>query len=101
MRPKKEWASQLYDHQNQTKERLTFPWIKQEWNVRAEKNTFMLRMTKNHMITARVGGGGCTGVWDGNAIQFGCDNYCTTITVIKFIKKESYDNCSIILLCVL
>ena len=26
------------------------------------------------------------GVWDGNAIKFGCDDCCTTINVIKFIK---------------
>jgi len=25
-------------------------------------------------------------VWDGNAIKFGCDDFCTTINVIKFIK---------------
>ena len=25
-------------------------------------------------------------VWDGNAIKFGCDDCCTPINVIKFIK---------------
>ena len=25
-------------------------------------------------------------VWDENAIKFGCDDYCTTINVIKFIE---------------
>ena len=30
------------------------------------------------------------GVWDGNAIRLGCDDHCTTINVIKFIKKASY-----------
>ena len=25
------------------------------------------------------------GVWDGNAMKLGCDEYCTTINVIKFI----------------
>ena len=24
--------------------------------------------------------------WDGNTIKLGCDDYCTTINVIKFIK---------------
>ena len=27
------------------------------------------------------------GVWDGNAIKLGCDDHCTTIKVIKFIKR--------------
>ena len=31
----------------------------------------------------RLRGGGCTGVWDGNAIKFSCDDHCTTINVIK------------------
>ena len=26
---------------------------------------------------------GWAGVWDGNAIKFGCDDHCTTINVIK------------------
>ena len=25
-------------------------------------------------------------VWDGNAIKFGCDDCCTPINAIKFIK---------------
>jgi len=31
------------------------------------------------------------GIWDGNAIKLGCDDYCTIINVIKFIelKKET------------
>ena len=28
------------------------------------------------------------GVWDGNAIKFGCDDHCTTINVIKFIELK-------------
>ena len=37
----------------------------------------------------QVGGvGGCAGVWDGNAIKLGCDDHCTTINVIKFIKNK-------------
>ena len=35
----------------------------------------------------QVGGeGDGLGVWDGNAINLGCDDYCTTINVIKFIE---------------
>ena len=26
-------------------------------------------------------------VWDGNAIQWSCDDGCTTINVIKFIEE--------------
>ena len=29
------------------------------------------------------------GIWDGNAIKFGCDDCCTTINVIKFIEWSS------------
>jgi len=25
-------------------------------------------------------------VWEGNAVKFGCDDCCTTISVIKFIE---------------
>ena len=34
------------------------------------------------------------GVWDGNAIKLGCDDHCTTINVIKFIKKRKYPTTS-------
>ena len=26
--------------------------------------------------------------WDGHAVKFGCDNCCTPIKVIKFIKEN-------------
>ena len=32
-----------------------------------------------------AGWGDALRVWDGNAIQFGCDDCCITINVIKFI----------------
>ena len=35
------------------------------------------------------GGGGVLGVWDGNGIKLGCDGYCTTINVTKFIKNKT------------
>ena len=34
-----------------------------------------------------VGGIGL-GVWDGNAIKLGCDDCCTTINIIEFIKLK-------------
>ena len=35
----------------------------------------------------QVGGwGDALSVWDGNAIKFGCYDYCTTINVIKFTE---------------
>jgi len=30
--------------------------------------------------------GDAQGVWEGNAVKFGCDDRCTTINVIKFIE---------------
>ena len=35
----------------------------------------------------QVGGGwgDALGVWDGNAIKYGCDDCCITINVIQFI----------------
>ena len=43
---------------------------------------------KNFWFPNETGGGqGDTlGVWDGNAIKFGCGDHCTTINVIKFIE---------------
>ena len=37
-----------------------------------------------------VGGGwgNALGVWDGNAIKLDCDDRCTTINVIKFIRNK-------------
>ena len=32
------------------------------------------------------GWGEALGVWDRNAIKFGCDDHCTTINVIKFTE---------------
>ena len=41
----------------------------------------------------RGGGGGWGDAlrgWDGNAIKLGCEDCCTTINVIKFIKSYLY-----------
>jgi len=37
-----------------------------------------------------LGGGDDLGVWDGNAIKWGCDDHCTKINVIKFIEFLSW-----------
>ena len=37
--------------------------------------------------------GDALGVWDGNAIKFGCDDYCTPINVIKFIEQFEKKKC--------
>ena len=34
----------------------------------------------------RLGVGDALRVWDGNAVKIGCDDCCTPINVIKFIK---------------
>ena len=37
----------------------------------------------------QVGGSGdVLRVWDGHAVGFGCDDCCTPVNVIKFIKKN-------------
>ena len=35
----------------------------------------------------RLGGDGA-GVWDGNAVKLGCDDCCTTVNGIQFIKLK-------------
>ena len=43
-------------------------------------------------IRDRLGLEGCgrdgLGVWDRNVIKLGCDDYCTTINVVKFIELK-------------
>ena len=67
--------------------------------------TYMLNLKKGHnellckqIVTHRLwktygfqrrqvwGWGDALRVWDGNAIKFGCDDCCTTRSVIKFIE---------------
>ena len=43
-----------------------------------EKHVFQMRQI--------VGWGNGLGVWDRNVIKLGCDDHCTTVTVIKFIE---------------
>ena len=35
----------------------------------------------------RLQGEGQTGVWDRNVLKLGCDDGCTTMNIIKGIKK--------------
>jgi len=46
------------------------------------------RLCKTYGFQMRqVGGcGDALRVWDGHAVKFGCDDCCTLINVIKFIK---------------
>ena len=38
---------------------------------------------KSFRMRQVVGWGDVLGVWDGNAIKFGCDDHCTTINVTE------------------
>ena len=52
---------------------------------RAETDSQALKTYGFHM--RQVGGwGDALGVWDGNAIKFGCDECYTPINIIKFMK---------------
>ena len=63
------------------------------WNLKKGQNELLCKtdtdsQTEKLMVSKgdRWGwGGGCTRVWDGNAIKSGCDDCCTTIN-IKFIE---------------
>ena len=60
------------------------------WNPKKGHNeeTLTHRLWKAYSFQMRqVGGWGyALGVWDGNAIKFGCDDSCTTVNVIKYIE---------------
>ena len=36
------------------------------------------------------GGRGRLEVWNGNVLEFGCNDGCTTITIIKFIELQYF-----------
>ena len=62
------------------------------WNLKKKKDTIIFFADfEKHMITKgdRLRGRDRLGVWDGNAIKLGCDNYCTTINKIKFIELNT------------
>ena len=48
----------------------------------------LLRIQKLMPSGVPKNGGSGLGVWDGNAIKLGCDDYCTTINVIKLSNKK-------------
>ena len=47
------------------------------------------RLCKTYVFQmGQVGWGNALRVWDGHAVKFGCDDHCTAINVIKFIKYK-------------
>ena len=64
------------------------------WNLKNGHNELLCRrdtdsQTEKLMVSKwdRLGGwGDALTVWDGNVIKFGCDDFCTTINVIKFTE---------------
>jgi len=52
--------------------------------------THRLRKTWDFQMRQFEGWGDGLGVWDGNAVQLGCDDHGTTLNVIKFteLKKK-------------
>ena len=52
------------------------------------EQTLTHRLCKTYGFQRKqVGGwGDALGVWDGNAVKFGCDDCCTPINVMKVIK---------------
>ena len=64
------------------------------WNLKKGHNELLCRtnsdlQTLKKLYCPNKTGWGLVhvlGVWDGNAIKFGCNDGCTTINVIKFIQ---------------
>ena len=60
--------------------------------LKEDKNEFICRTETDSQTLKNcpkwTGGGreGWKGVWDGNVLKLGCDDGCTTINIIKFIK---------------
>ena len=54
----------------------------------SQNRYWLTHLLKTYVFQLRhVGGwGDVMRVWDGNPIKFACDDYCTTINVIKFIE---------------
>ena len=65
------------------------------WNLKKGCNELLCRADTDSQTLKNVRFPNETGwgwrevlrVWDGNAVKFGCDDCCTPINVIKFIKK--------------
>ena len=64
--------------------------VELKWKNHLMKKGDHQRQSWGHETPAlkdNVGGGrGTLRVWDGHAMKFGCDDYCTPINVIQFIK---------------
>ena len=64
------------------------------WNLKKGHNELLCRTDTDSQTLKNIwfpnetgwGMGDALSVWDGNAIKFGCDDCCTPINVIKFIK---------------
>ena len=63
------------------------------WNLKTRHNellcrtdTHRLRKTYGFQMRQVGGWGDALWVWDRNAVKFGCDECCTPINVIKFMK---------------
>ena len=63
------------------------------WNIKKRHNELCQTYTDSQTLKnlrfpneTGWGVGDALGVWDGNAINFGCDDGYTTINVTKFIK---------------
>ena len=64
------------------------------WNLKKGHNELLRRADTDSQTLKKIwfpnetwcGWGDMLGVWDGNAIKLGCDDHCTTISVMKFIE---------------
>ena len=64
------------------------------WNLKKGHNELLCRTDTDSQTLKNLcfpnetglGAGGCAGVWDGNAIKFGCDDCCATINVINSLS---------------
>ena len=81
-------VSQTMRHQHQMLSLTCGIWRKDKMNFFAEQ-ILTHRLSKTYSFHSRwLGGwGDVLGLWDGNAIKFGCDDHCTSINVIKFTEE--------------
>ena len=65
------------------------------WNLNKGYNELLCRTEtdsqtlKNLCLPKETGWGDGLEVWDGNVVQLGCDDGCTTINIIKLIELIS------------
>ena len=63
------------------------------WNLKKDTMSFYAEQTLTNRLWKTYGfqmrqAGDALGVWDGNAIKFGCDDHCTTINVINSLSNK-------------